>query len=98
MRPPYHLWKNSSVIREIEKMFLDTSETEAGRFVAFFFLVGNVCVCVYTRLERSVWKREREGVREDVERRASRPRSVPLPALRDRRRVDDLSRCLMLRL
>lgn len=79
-------------------MFLDTSETEAGRFVAFFFLVGNVYVCVCTRLERSVWKREREGVREDVERRASRPRSVPLPALRDRRRVDDLSRCLMLRL
>lgn len=49
MRPPYHLWKNSSVIREIEKMFLDTSETEAGRFVAFFFLVRNVCVCVCVR-------------------------------------------------
>lgn len=60
MRPPYHLWKNSSVIREIEKMFLDTSETEAGRFVAFFFLVENVCVCVCVRGWRDRFGRERE--------------------------------------
>lgn len=60
MRPPYHLWKNSSVIREIEKMFLDTSETEAGRFVAFFFLVGNVCVCVRGWRDRFGRERERE--------------------------------------
>lgn len=57
-----------------------------------------MCVCVYAVGEIGLEEREREGVREDVERRASRPRSVPLPALRDRRRVDDLSRCLMLRL
>lgn len=60
MRPPYHLWKNSSVIREIEKMFLDTSETEAGRFVAFFFLVGNVYVYVCVRGWRDRFGRERE--------------------------------------
>lgn len=60
MRPPYHLWKNSSVIREIEKMFLDTSETEAGRFVAFFFLVGNVCVCVCVYAVGEIGLEERE--------------------------------------
>lgn len=41
-------------------MFLDTSETEAGRFVAFFFLVGNVCVCVCVRGWRDRFGRERE--------------------------------------
>lgn len=62
MRPPYHLWKNSSVIREIEKMFLDTSETEAGRFVAFFFLV-EMCVCVYAVGEIGLEERERGSER-----------------------------------
>lgn len=41
-------------------MFLDTSETEAGRFVAFFFLVGNVCVCVRGWRDRFGRERERE--------------------------------------
>lgn len=63
MRPPYHLCKNSSVIREIEKMFLDTSETEAGRFVAFFFVVGNVCVYVYAVGEIGLEERERGSER-----------------------------------
>lgn len=41
-------------------MFLDTSETEAGRFVAFFFLVENVCMCVCVRGWRDRFGRERE--------------------------------------
>lgn len=43
-------------------MFLDTSETEAGRFVAFF-LVGNVCVCVYAVGEIGLEERERGSER-----------------------------------